>query len=103
MSNSIKIQAEQVEKIQKLLDDKDFNYRSRNDFVVKAVDNEIRIATLKHRLSGSGKIHFDLLYAESLKNAYEKAVEYDGMYEPESEEYKSREELGNRLKNRGKK
>ena len=66
MSNSVKILTEQVEKINELLKDKDFNYRSRNDFVVKAVENEIRLATLKHVLRADGKIYFDMLYNAKL-------------------------------------
>lgn len=77
MSNSIKIQSLQTKKIDKLKEDIDLNYRSRNDFVVKAVDNEIRIATFKHGLTQMGKYHFDLLYAEGLKNAYERALIFD--------------------------
>ena len=44
MSNSVKILEDQVNQINILIKDKDFKYRSRNDFVVKAVENEIRIA-----------------------------------------------------------
>ena len=60
MNQSAKITEKQVEKIREFLIDKDFNYRSLNDFVVKATDNEIRIATFKKGLSSMGKYHFDL-------------------------------------------
>ena len=74
-------------KIREFLKDKDFDYTSINNFVVKATDNEIRIATFKQSLSSMGKYHFDLLFAEGLKNAYERAIEYDRMI-PNSPGYK---------------
>jgi len=77
MSTSVKIQNDQVKKISKLLKDEDLPYRSRNDFVVQAVQNEIRLATFKNGLSSMGKYHFDLLLAEGIKNAYERAMKYD--------------------------
>lgn len=77
MSESCKIRPEQVEKIIKLLKDKDLNYHSQNDFVVQATDHELRIASLKHGLSEWGKHHFDMLYQESLRKAYERAREYE--------------------------
>ena len=80
MSNSVKILEEQVQQINRLIKDKDLKYRSRNDFVVKAVENEIRIATLKHDLTSSGKVHFDLLFAEGLRKAFERAAEYDSLF-----------------------
>jgi len=77
MGSSFKIREQQVKKIIELLKDEDLPYRSKNDFVVQAVENEIRIATLKNSLSSPNKYYFDLLLAEGLKNAYEKAVELD--------------------------
>jgi hypothetical protein len=77
MSESCKIRPEQVEKINKLTKDKDLNYRSQNDFVVQATDHELRLATLKHGLSEMGKYHFDMLYNELLRKAYERSAEYD--------------------------
>jgi len=76
MSNSVKIQNEQVEKIDKLLIDKDLNYRSRNDFVVKAVENEIRLATLKTALRPDGKIYFDMLYNAKLIEVVEGTFDF---------------------------
>lgn len=93
---SVKIPKEQATKISKLRKDSDLNYRSRNDFVVKAVENEIRIATFKSGLSAMGKYHFDLLYAEGLRNAYERAVDYDSSI-PGSKTYQREQEFKKKL------
>jgi hypothetical protein len=76
-ATSVKILPIQVEKIQEIVEDKDLRYRSKNDFVVKAVDNELRLATLKHGMSPGGKMHFELLYNESLYKVYERAKQFD--------------------------
>ncbi len=103
---SVKIPKEQATKISRLRKDSDLNYRSRNDFVVKAVENEIRIATFKSRLSSHGKYHFDLLYAEGLRIAYEKAVNFDtdvpgSYYHKQDQEFKKKlDKASKELKNK---
>jgi len=96
MSNSVKIQKEQVDKIEKLLNDKDLNYRSRNDFVVKAVETEIKLATFKNRLSPSGKYYFDMLYNAKLIEVVEKTNLWDD--QPGNKAYEETQELRKNIK-----
>ena len=57
-NTTVKLQDFQVEQIENLIKDKSLNYRSRSDFVVKAVEKEIRQATLTKELTDAGKIIF---------------------------------------------
>ena len=79
-SISIRISKEAVEKITGLLNkDRDLKleYKSRNNFIAIAVENEIEIATLKHGLSNSGKYHFKFLYNNGVIDAYQQAKGID--------------------------
>ena len=87
MSTSVKITENQVERINQLLKAKDLGYKSRNDFVVKAVENEIRIADLKTVFTRTGKIHFDMLYNEHVRKAWERAHAFNF----QTQEYKEME------------
>jgi hypothetical protein len=74
---SIKINIVQSEEIAKRLENKELSYRSASNFIEQAVEKELMLSGLKSGLSKMGKYHFDLLYAEGLRNAYERAVDYD--------------------------
>jgi hypothetical protein len=58
-NTTVKLQERQKEQIDKFLKDIYLNYRSVSDFVIKAVEKEIKEATLKSELSPAGKIIFE--------------------------------------------
>jgi len=77
-NRSVKIpdyQEKKIEELQKKLGPS--VYRSVSDFVVKAVENEIRLATFKAGLSEMGRYHFDLKYSTKLMEAMESTYEFD--------------------------
>lgn len=76
-NTAIKLQDRQVEQIMKLIEEKNLKYRSRSDFVTKAVENEIKLATIKKDLSTSGKAHFDTTYNTKLLEAIREAIVFD--------------------------
>ena len=75
MNQSAKIRGDQVEKIKPFLEDNDLSYRSLNDFVVKAVDNEIQLNILKESFTPAQKILFDLTFNLKLVEAYKEVCE----------------------------
>lgn len=72
---SVKIKMDQSEKIKQIVDIKESGYRSYPHFIEKAIDFEIKIATLKTIFQPHEKIYFDNLLLEYLNRAYEKTLD----------------------------
>lgn len=73
-NTTVKIQRHHTDTIDKIIKDKTLNYRSRSDFVIKAIEKEIKEATLLKELSDAGKIIFDDLIRHKRYEAYKEAM-----------------------------
>jgi len=87
---SIKITEIQKKKVDELVKELDYLYRSRNDFVVKAVNKEIEYATLLKDFDDSQRILFNDLLRFKRLEAY-KEIKYLSIEQKIEESHKRTE------------
>jgi len=82
-NTTVKLQDMYVESIDRFVNDKGsdnpkFNYKSRSDFVIRAIEKEIEHAILTKGLNESGKIWYEKLLSQKIMEAYRGAKELSG-------------------------
>ena len=59
---TIKLKDKHAESIDKHVENKTLNYRSRSDFVIKSIEKELQHATIMQDLNDTGKIFYEDLF-----------------------------------------
>ena len=72
---TIKLTDKLAESIDKHVENKTLNYRSRNDFVIKSTEKELEHGTIMQGLNDTGKIFYEDLLREKRIAAYKESRE----------------------------